>query len=123
LTDAPVPEEIEVSIFGPGKGESVLVHLGSNDWIIVDSCINRRTRGLPALDYLDRIGVDASSHVRLVVATHAHDDHFAGISEMLERCDAADFVCQTALVSEQFLALVEMESLRDSPGKTCRTWR
>ena len=109
MTDAPGPDVIEVSIFGPGKGESVLVHLGYGEWIIVDSCVNQRTREIPALAYLDGIGVDVGTQVRLVVATHAHNDHFAGISQMFERCESADFVCQTALVSEQFHALVEMD--------------
>lgn len=77
MTDSPGRDLIEVSIFGPGKGESVLVHLGQNQWIIVDSCIAPRTREIPALEYLDQIGVDASTQVRLIVATHAHDDHFA----------------------------------------------
>jgi beta-lactamase superfamily II metal-dependent hydrolase len=109
VTDAPSPDIIEVSIFGPGKGESVLVHLGRNQWIIVDSCTSPRTRKIPVLEYLERIGVDPSTQVRLVVATHAHDDHFAGISSVLERCESADFVCQGALVEEQFLTLVEMD--------------
>lgn len=110
MRDAPDPDVIEVSIFGPGKGESVLVHLGENEWIVVDSCINRRTGAVPVLDYLDRIGVDPAARVRLVVATHAHDDHFAGISAVLDRCESADFVCQTAMVKEQFLALVNMDA-------------
>lgn len=109
MIDSPGRDVIEVSIFGPGKGESVLVHLGRNEWIIVDSCISARTGKIPALEYLDEIGVDARTQVRLVVATHAHDDHFAGISKVLERCESADFVCQGALVKEQFLALVEMD--------------
>jgi len=64
LTDAPGPDVIEVSIFGPGKGESVLVHLGQGEWIVVDSCVNQRTREVPALTYLDRIGVDVGTQVR-----------------------------------------------------------
>jgi beta-lactamase superfamily II metal-dependent hydrolase len=109
VDDSPGRDVIEVSIFGPGKGESVLAHLGQNEWIIVDSCVSSRTRKIPALEYLDRIGVDVSTQVRLVVATHAHDDHFAGISKILQRCESAYFVCQGALVKEQFLALVEMD--------------
>jgi beta-lactamase superfamily II metal-dependent hydrolase len=109
VTGSPGQDVIEVSIFGPGKGESVLVHLGKNQWIIVDSCIIPRTRNIPALEYLEQIGVDVSTQVRLVVATHAHDDHFAGISRVLERCESAYFVCQGALVTDQFLALIEMD--------------
>lgn len=109
MTDPPGRDVIEVSIFGPGKGESVLVHIGQNEWIVVDSCVNSRTRKVPALEYLERIGVDAARQVRLVVGTHAHDDHFAGISQVLKRCESAHFVCQGALVKEQFMALVEMD--------------
>jgi beta-lactamase superfamily II metal-dependent hydrolase len=109
LTDSPGLDVIEVSIFGPGKGESVVAHLGQNEWIIVDSCISSRTHAIPALEYLEQIGVDASTQVRLVVGTHAHDDHFAGLAKVLERCESAYFVCQGALVKEQFLALVEMD--------------
>ncbi len=43
MADSPGQDIIEVSIFGPGKGEPILVHLGRNEWIIVDSCINART--------------------------------------------------------------------------------
>lgn len=35
--DLPPPDVIEVSVFGRGSGESVLVHYGDGQWIIVDS--------------------------------------------------------------------------------------
>lgn len=35
--------------------------------------------------------------------------HFAGISQVLKRCESAHFVCQGAMVKEQFMALVEMD--------------
>lgn len=38
----PVADELEVSVFGPGVGESVVVHLGHGDWMVVDSCLNPR---------------------------------------------------------------------------------
>jgi len=105
LSDPPAADEVEVSIFGPGKGESVLVHLCENRWIIVDSCIDQRTREIPALSYLERAGVAAEAAVELVVGTHAHDDHFAGISKVFEKCSAAQFVCSDAMTKEEFLAL------------------
>jgi hypothetical protein len=47
---APAPEELEVTVFGPGFGESVIVHLGHNRWIVFDSCstlIPKNQRRLP----------------------------------------------------------------------------
>lgn len=31
---------LEVTLLGPGYGETVLVHFGSNRWLIVDSCLD-----------------------------------------------------------------------------------
>jgi hypothetical protein len=51
-------------------GDSVLVRLGGPDaWVSTPP-----QSAIPILDYLDRIGVNVSSSVPLVVATHAHDD-------------------------------------------------
>lgn len=74
--------------------------------MIVDSCIDQVSREISVLQYLDSIGVDVQSAVRLVVGTHAHDDHIAGLSEVLAACEAAKFVCSSALTSEEFYANV-----------------
>jgi hypothetical protein len=110
LTDPPIEDQVEVSIFGPGKGEAILVHLGYNRWIVVDSCIDQIDHTIPALEYLNRIGVDVSRDVLLVVATHAHDDHIAGISEVFRRCEAAHFVSAHALASSNFIAIVNADA-------------
>src|SRR5207245_4671337 len=52
----PGPDEIELSIFGPGFGECLLVHLGDADWMMVDSCMDQRHRQQPALTYLREMG-------------------------------------------------------------------
>jgi hypothetical protein len=102
---APDPNEIEVSLFGPGYGEAVVVHLGRNDWLIVDSCLNESRRWPAPLDYLSTIGVDPASAVRVIVATHWHDDHVRGIAEVLRVCRDARFVCSMALRCEEFKVL------------------
>jgi hypothetical protein len=38
--DNPNRDEIDVIVVGPGFGESILVHIGDGDWIIVDSCLD-----------------------------------------------------------------------------------
>lgn len=103
-------------MFGPGKGESVVAHLGAGRWIIVDSCRDQRSGQVPALNYLRDIGVDVTTNVLAVVATHAHDDHFAGISDIAEACQSAVIVTSSALMNREFLALVEAE--RDIAGVT-----
>jgi hypothetical protein len=32
--ERPTAQEIEVSIFGPGFGESIVVHAGNNEWVM-----------------------------------------------------------------------------------------
>ncbi|MGA7577354.1 MAG: MBL fold metallo-hydrolase [Desulfobaccales bacterium] len=102
----PRPEEIEVSLFGPGYGESVLLHVGSNNWIIVDSCIDRISKAPLPLAYLSEIGVDPAKNVKLLIATHWHDDHIRGLSLILKECASTEFVCSAAMGSREFETLV-----------------
>ncbi|HVF13359.1 MAG TPA: hypothetical protein VM942_02100 [Acidimicrobiales bacterium] len=101
----PAPDEVELSAFGPGYGESLLVHLGAGEWMMVDSCV--KAGRLPALDYLASIGVDPALSVTRLVATHWHDDHVRGLSEALFRCSGATFVCSVAVNVDELLALVD----------------
>jgi beta-lactamase superfamily II metal-dependent hydrolase len=103
-TDSPQKDVVEVSLFGPGRGECCLVHIGAGEWVIIDSCIDQRTGENAALTYLNQINVDPADSVRLVVGTHAHDDHIAGIADVFYACTGAYYVCSAALTSEEFLA-------------------
>jgi len=53
-TTPPQPDELEISLFGPGYGESTLVHLGSGNWMIVDSCLDESGEKAIALDSTHR---------------------------------------------------------------------
>lgn len=110
MTEPPPADVVEVSIFGPGKGECVAVHVGYGDWIIVDSCVDQITKTVPVLDYLGRIGVNPATDVRIVLASHAHDDHVSGISRVFQACSSASFVCSSAITQEEFFALIELEA-------------
>ena len=99
----PETSQIEVALLGPGYGESVLVHLGNNKWVIVDSCINSKTSEPAPLEYLKSIGVDPETAVVLIIATHWHADHVRGISKVLSSCPNAKFCHSAALRDEQFL--------------------
>lgn len=105
-TSPPGLDEIEVSIFGPGRGESILIHVGNRRWITIDSCINHRDGSSPALEYLQRLGVDVAEGILLVIATHAHDDHTAGLSRIYQAAESARLVTSAAFTSSEFFASV-----------------
>lgn len=118
-TAPPAIDEVEVSLFGPGFGESIVIHLGFNEWLIVDSCIEGNLKTPAPLNYLRRIGVDPSQAVKLIVATHWHDDHVGGLAEVFKRCISAKFVCSGALNSDEFFTLADAlgaRSLMNSSG-------
>ena len=101
----PAPDEFEVSIIGPGKGECVIIHLGDNEWCIVDSCIPRGESEPVALEYLNSFKNNAVAGIKLVIATHWHDDHIRGLSSILKNSPHAHFYCSMALDHENFFQL------------------
>lgn len=105
---APDFDQLEISLFGPGYGESILIHTGNNEWIIVDSCIDTTTGRPPAITYLENIGVNPSTDVKMIVSTHWHDDHIRGLSDIVRICGNAEFVCSTALKYKEFFELIEL---------------
>ena len=118
----PQADEIEMTLFGPGYGECVLIHLGNHKWAIVDSCFNRDHR--PAvLAYLRNLGLNPSEAVSLIVATHWHDDHIRGMGEVVEVCDKAAFCCASALGAEEFLAALAALERRTCDASRFRTER
>jgi hypothetical protein len=105
--DKPAADTIEVSLFGPGYGEAIAVHLGQGEWITVDSCRDDRSGENALLQYFRTIGVDPSVDVKRVIATHAHDDHIKGISSLFAASTSAQFVWSAACYSDDFFALVD----------------
>jgi hypothetical protein len=53
---------------------------------------------------LNDLGVP-TQFVKLIVATHWHDDHIRGLGTLLERCNEAAFACTTAMGDRQFIEL------------------
>ena len=102
-----IDRPVEISLFGPGYGESLAIHLGGGDWIIVDSCIDSETAEPAALRYLLSLGVDAARDVSVVLATHWHDDHIRGLARVVEHCESARFHCSLAFDADELLTLVE----------------
>jgi hypothetical protein len=105
-TQTPAPDEVEFSLFGPGYGECIVLHLGQGDWIIVDSCIDLGSQTPAALAYLGRLDVNPAEAVRLVVATHWHDDHVRGLAKVVEASGDAEFAITAAFQDKDFQLLL-----------------
>ena len=106
----PLPEEVEITIFGPGYGECIVVHVGIGRWIVVDSCKHCTKTPPVALRKFDGIGVDPSVQVELVLVTHWHDDHIRGLNELLERCKDAGICISEALTQDEFIKFLSAYS-------------
>lgn len=102
----PAPNEVEVSAFGRGFGEAIVVHLGSGTWACIDSCLNPSTRRPAALTYFSELDLVANEVVGLIAITHWDDDHSRGIGEVVRACPNANVACSAALRNEDILEFV-----------------
>lgn len=102
----------EISLFGPGVGECLVIHLGLNRWFVIDSCINRETQNPIALDYLESIGVSFDAVVGVLI-THFHADHIEGAYRLVVACQNAKIFMSQALAHENAMRLYDL--YRKSP--------
>jgi hypothetical protein len=94
-----------VSLFGNGDGECIVMHLGDERWLVVDSF--RDESGTPvALAYLDALRVSRRA-IRLVAATHYHSDHVAGLSDVLAASPRARLITSSAIGDRRFLEAID----------------
>ncbi|MDP2815252.1 MAG: MBL fold metallo-hydrolase, partial [Rectinemataceae bacterium] len=104
--EQPEPSTFELSLFGCGVGESIAIHVGGGDWILIDSCQKSKNDLPMALEYLQDIGVDPAKAVKLIVITHWHDDHIKGASDIVAKCSSARVAFSSALSAPEFLKTV-----------------
>ena len=114
MMQPPAQDELEISVFGPGYGECILVHVGHGVWLAIDSCIDSRTRRSAPLDYLNAINVDPAVAIEMIVASHWHDDHVRGLHDLLVAAKRARFSCSFALTGKEFVSLAKIYSSKQS---------
>lgn len=93
----------EISLFGPGIGECIVLHFGDGRWFIIDSCLNPETKQPIALEYLRSMGVDVANQVSGILITHWHRDHIEGAFTLLKACKNAKLYHSLALSSNEAL--------------------
>ena len=113
--NAPLADEIEITIFGPGFGEAIAVHVGGGNWLLVDSCIDPDAKLPASLAYLNKIGV-LSNQVKIILASHWHDDHVRGISDLAKYYPDADFMLSAALNNKEAAAFVSAHNGTIAPS-------
>ena len=110
VSKAPKDNEIEVSLFGTGYGESILVHLGDKKWLLVDSCTQAKNSAPLPLEYLQSLTKKSGQthSIVLIVASHWHDDHIRGLSKIIKHEPKAKFALPSALNKKEFLSLASL---------------
>ena len=100
--------EVHLLGSGGGYGESIIINLGNGDWIIIDSCINPSNNEILPLIFLEERGIEPDQ-IKLIVCTHWHDDHIAGISQLLGKYSDAIFSFARASDLKKFLQFVSLD--------------
>jgi hypothetical protein len=111
----PADDEIEVTLFGPGYGEAVAVHLGQGDWLLVDSCLDPDSKVPASGAYLDQIGI-APQRVCAIVASHWHDDHVRGMARLSTAHPEAAFVVSAVFNDKEASAFLAAYGGASSSG-------
>lgn len=104
------PEIAEINLIGTGGGygESIIIHIGNNEWVVVDSCQNPFTKESLPVNFFIENKIDFKN-VKLIICTHWHDDHLKGLCKLLELCSEAIFSCARANDLEKFLRFVSLD--------------
>ena len=79
-------EDLEIVIFGKGYGESILVHIFNNKYILLDSFIDPLSKKPIAIKYLEDNGLTVNNIVG-IICTHWDTDHIRGIADIIEQSE------------------------------------
>jgi beta-lactamase superfamily II metal-dependent hydrolase len=75
---------LNLFVFGPGFGESLLLRTPEGSWVAIDSATRQREGHAvnPTLAALDQYNAELD----VVLLTHPHEDHVKGLRDLIERC-------------------------------------
>jgi len=111
------PGQLNLVVFGPGKGEACLLQFPDSSLGIVDGCgepsgskkAKEQGQGDPMRELLTELDEAARQagqtlpRIRFVCVTHPHDDHYAGLGRLMQNFTTRiEEVWVTAPVSERY---------------------
>lgn len=99
---------LEIHLFGPSVGESIVLGLPDGTWGVVD-CFRRRQTS-PVVEWLKARDINS---LRFLCWTHPHDDHSSGLPFLLAEFPQIDeFWHCDAMCQLSVLALIDTEHQR-----------
>ncbi|MEZ8055963.1 MULTISPECIES: MBL fold metallo-hydrolase [Vibrio] len=107
--------KLKVVVFGRGTGESILVELEENKWMVVDCFNNPKTKEPAPISYLKSIGLNPADVICKVVITHFHQDHVSGMYNLIRSIssDAKIYLSQAMTVDEAKTYYSEIDILNN----------
>lgn len=100
-------EKLEIHVFGASKGESIVIKIPGGGWGVVDCFAGSSSKpeSNPVLDFLNKKSV---KELEFLCLTHPHDDHFKGMSHLLEAFKVNFFWRFGSLSPTHFFQLIEI---------------
>jgi len=115
----PKIDEIELTFFGPGFGESIVVFIPGIGWGIIDSCefVVSGHKLVPPLKYLISQKVN---EIEFLILTHPHGDHFRGMEQIIgQYLGKINRICRYQGDSvRELTAYLFRKGIKGSPGET-----
>jgi beta-lactamase superfamily II metal-dependent hydrolase len=99
-------DRLSIHVLGAGKGESIIMRLPNGSWGVIDCCASSskdRTKN-ETLKFLFEQNV---KELEFVCLTHSHDDHYRGMSHILETFHVRYFWRFNGLGGPHFQRLVQ----------------
>ena len=96
---------IDIVVFGRGNGESILVELEPEHWMVIDCFINPTTKEPAAISYLKSLKLDPIKVIKTIVITHFHEDHVKGMQTLISNSNPiAKVYMPDALTSKEAIS-------------------
>lgn len=109
--------EFELTFFGPGFGESIVMHIPGVGWGVVDSCefAPENDQWIPPLEYLKSQNVRC---LAFLVLSHPHIDHLKGFEGIIDNyLGRIDRVCLYAgQGAREYSAYLVRQGIKGTPG-------
>lgn len=109
--------KLYVFVAGPGKGESIVIRVPPNEWIVIDSC--RNSKRVFALEVLRAY---SGNHACLVL-THRHIDHYCGMSDLASAFDWKFLACNDRTLVDPDATVDGEEKLAGELGQVFAIFR
>lgn len=117
LSDQPKQGELEISVFGRGFGECIVIGCGNGDYAVIDSFQNAETKRPIALDYLEKIGVDPKTAIKGIIITHWHSDHIGMMSELIKTANNSQIIINPVISNrtyQQYMSIATQEQQKST---------